>query len=812
MTARYVYKDLEEGQIRLLKLLPDERMLLGEIEHYEVFPRTAEQSALPFEPYENENQSPEVPRYHALSHHWDPRPDDEDALPQLFIKGQNALYTIPLRQSLFEALRAIRAKMRSMSDTENVHIKGDPTRKKSEGIQWTRYLWIDAICINQKSTEDKNTQLPLMGTIYNCALSVIVWLGMPDDQGRTRKGIEFVKELKHLQKLRDFLEKPEHKESWQSFAALTRKAWFTRLWIVQEIAAAREAVLLSDDMILSWDDFAGALSLFVSTFKQVRAVLAEDGVFAKERDFFGEIKLSGANILVETRRALLRKRKDGEIAEHRKSLEALLTSLSRFEVTDPHDIVYAILWLSSDAGPGKRGQRKSYPFNLSTPAPSPIQIRPAHQANSSSGPTACPAQTPSECLALSIPDQSPLTPAGSSRKRQRSATKPMKSRKRQRLESPIHTQTADSGGVPTAVTNDFALAVIPAITVSEQQEEQNEADESLPDDVITIDYKMPVYDLCAQVMKHIITTTERLDILCFHWAPGPGDGEAPHPSWLPYTMRNKYAAPMSGTEHNEEIVSRVHADPLIGQPGAQARHYLACGRTRARRITIDKNRILHANGHRLATITETCERATNAVIPFEWREALNWTDNSLDPPDIFWRTLVADKGPDELTGAPPDRFSFACKWAFELGAKRTHVDLKEVRNNGKVEAPLVEFLDTAIATTWNRKLFVSARCQNDDSGARIIGLGPGEAKVGDMICVLRGCAVPVLLRPKRGLTSHLAVPTQTQAPRIITDMQDPPLKEDCTLVGECYVDGFMHGECYKYVDDHGIPRQEFRIH
>ena len=38
-------------------------------------------------------------------------------------------------------------------------------------------LWIDAICINQASVEEKNAQVPRMRTIYHEADQVWVWLG-----------------------------------------------------------------------------------------------------------------------------------------------------------------------------------------------------------------------------------------------------------------------------------------------------------------------------------------------------------------------------------------------------------------------------------------------------------------------------------------------------------------------------------------------------------------------------------------------------------------------------------------------------------
>ena len=38
-------------------------------------------------------------------------------------------------------------------------------------------IWIDAICINQSSNKEKNTQVPLMRDIYKAAREEFVWLG-----------------------------------------------------------------------------------------------------------------------------------------------------------------------------------------------------------------------------------------------------------------------------------------------------------------------------------------------------------------------------------------------------------------------------------------------------------------------------------------------------------------------------------------------------------------------------------------------------------------------------------------------------------
>lgn len=42
-------------------------------------------------------------------------------------------------------------------------------------------VWIDAICIDEQSVEEKNQQVPLMCDIYSWASATVVWLGPAGD-------------------------------------------------------------------------------------------------------------------------------------------------------------------------------------------------------------------------------------------------------------------------------------------------------------------------------------------------------------------------------------------------------------------------------------------------------------------------------------------------------------------------------------------------------------------------------------------------------------------------------------------------------
>ena len=40
-----------------------------------------------------------------------------------------------------------------------------------------RVLWIDALCINQNDDSEKEKQVAMMGTIFERAQNVVIWLG-----------------------------------------------------------------------------------------------------------------------------------------------------------------------------------------------------------------------------------------------------------------------------------------------------------------------------------------------------------------------------------------------------------------------------------------------------------------------------------------------------------------------------------------------------------------------------------------------------------------------------------------------------------
>jgi hypothetical protein len=135
-------------------------------------------------------------------------------------------------------------------------------------------LWADAVCINQDDDDERSSQVRLMRDIYAGTKYVMAWIGNPEAD--TVSAYKLVEEL-GIRILDDFnsghlMQPTEDTEAWiksqvsplfetcpwMALADLYRRPWWSRAWIVQEIALAKEANVRSGDFSLPWKYFFGA--------------------------------------------------------------------------------------------------------------------------------------------------------------------------------------------------------------------------------------------------------------------------------------------------------------------------------------------------------------------------------------------------------------------------------------------------------------------------------------------------------------------------------------------------------------------------
>ena len=125
-------------------------------------------------------------------------------------------------------------------------------------------------------------------------------------------------------------------------------------------------------------------------------------------------------------------------------------------------------------------------------------------------------------------------------------------------------------------------------------------------------------------------------------------------------------------------------------------------------------------------------------IPYDWAPFGGWDDLETEPPEEFWRTLVADRGPhgqNALTFYPR-----ACKEALSRLnlTKPNPLKTEHIISEGGCTI-VAEFLRRVQSVIWNRRLMRTKHLGH-------LGLSHHDSREGDLICVLYGCSVPVVLR------------------------------------------------------------------
>ena len=246
------------------------------------------------------------------------------------------------------------------------------------------YLWIDALCINQRDIPERNRQVSQMRDIYATASCLFIWLGdysqipepdvdiafdfliqtakrMDDEvsefnleeridncvRNSAKTEAEFLKEL-------DFMMPDEiarRLEALRAIATIATLPWFTRVWIVQEVVLSRASITV-------WCGFHHipwiALSVLI-TFCCKRLLPAYGGPREKITAYSGQTDTPSILIFITEWHQELRKQ---ELPPHdsrgdsigTRWLKLLNLAGNNFKATDPRDTIYGLLGL---LGPGE---------------------------------------------------------------------------------------------------------------------------------------------------------------------------------------------------------------------------------------------------------------------------------------------------------------------------------------------------------------------------------------------------------------------------------------------------------------------------
>jgi hypothetical protein len=275
-----------------------------------------------------------------------------------------------------------------------------------------------------------------------------------------------------------------------------------------------------------------------------------------------------------------------------------------------------------------------------------------------------------------------------------------------------------------------------------------------------VDYEKSYYEVFIDFLRFTFKRSRSLDILCRPWAP---TGIEPAlPSWIPTLDNAAFRANTRG------VYSRVRADPLVGMPHHGKPTYGAA-RTYPARFRFGENPDVHnlfVDGFLLDTIIKKELPAQEGNVPNSWLETGGWRGAIGPAPDRYWRTLVADRSPDGLN--PPSTYQRACEYAYHLGPEGGDLNTERHIMNNCPEI-VAEFLRRVQCVVWKRVLI------STQSG--YLGLAPEKADIGDLVCILYGCTVPVALR------------------KIVRDRTTG--ESHYQFIGECYIHGMMDGQAFQ---------------
>ncbi|PYI10710.1 HET-domain-containing protein [Aspergillus sclerotiicarbonarius CBS 121057] len=276
----------------------------------------------------------------------------ECTLVQAWFDGSQALSYEALSYAWGNPFKShhIRVNGKHIPITENLFSALQHLRLSTE----TRILWVDAVCINQNDTRERGHQVQQMKNIYSQAERVIFWLGPGTYE--TTVILDSLYELEKAShqhvasrnwKLTDerwrylwsFIQEGlrsrypdlvKHQKA--GMKMLLDQSWFKRIWIVQEVANARSALVSSGSRSVSVHFFVlGPLLTEVEPQPHCQAILDIMPGSARNHSWCSQ----------------------------KRDLYTLLCNFKQSEASDSRDMIYGLLGIASDIQ-GSKGLQADY--------------------------------------------------------------------------------------------------------------------------------------------------------------------------------------------------------------------------------------------------------------------------------------------------------------------------------------------------------------------------------------------------------------------------------------------------------------------
>ncbi|CZR52633.1 uncharacterized protein PAC_02510 [Phialocephala subalpina] len=257
-----------------------------------------------------------APNYKALSYCWGP--PEERGKSTIIIETGNKRVRWPVTPTLEMALRRLR------------HTDGCTSL----------LIWADAVCINQENEEEKGQQVQEMRHVYQNAEEVSIWLGPADQDSvlawKLMNDIFSSNPEKHPlepKRLTQFNE-----SQFRALQNLFRRDYFWRIWIVQEIACAKRAIVYCGPESMPWSRL-----LFLSE--------TLDKVLARARDEDYQDDSATVFLMMRGGPGILKATASSIVSFSEVQAQPLLDLLCSHMIkgsTDPRDKVYGLVGISAD--------------------------------------------------------------------------------------------------------------------------------------------------------------------------------------------------------------------------------------------------------------------------------------------------------------------------------------------------------------------------------------------------------------------------------------------------------------------------------
>lgn len=349
-------KQYAESQARMLKWLPENFAPLTEHLAFEQWLQSWVWRPLSGHP---EYAEKPLSGYFALSYVWADAPfpmHDPDLHQVLKLAEAGGLSMKDLVEASKPKTKQIVLNGRHVEVWENLYEALRVMREVPEIRNGAR-IWVDSLCIDQSNVAERSEEVKRMDQIYSKADRVISYLGPSEDHsGDVLQVIEglgnSIRSEQAANLLRHWLRYDLDSEFFHYLARLLTRQYWSRIWIMQEVALASEKSLI----ICGMKKFSTMdVLLFGARYTQGSMITMPNGSQPIGRELFIEAEHIEANEHIMTLDALLNGiAKLKNMYELRSLLERNKVELETFNTlwfrtaaenrsTDPRDLVYGML-------------------------------------------------------------------------------------------------------------------------------------------------------------------------------------------------------------------------------------------------------------------------------------------------------------------------------------------------------------------------------------------------------------------------------------------------------------------------------------